>query len=128
MSKKKQSENKFNVLLEELTSTLKETKGFVLEQAPDVAQQMVAEEVIKLKYDLTKCILLFIFSLVTAVTCYFYPDSREGAMVLRAVLGILGLLFVIGMSHDILSTMSEFAQLKAAPKVFLLYKLQRLMG
>lgn len=130
MSEEKK-ETKLDVLLEGLYETLKETKGFVLEQAPDVAKEMIAERTVELKYDLIENIVGVSVGLILMLVSYLIDLPSNWDYVAACFLRGLGLLFgsiiLIISGETTMNTLSLIAQLKSAPKVFILYRLRRLM-
>jgi hypothetical protein len=129
MSKKKKSdvEKRVDQVVESLVNTLEQSKNFVLEQAPDVARQMIAEREVELKFDIISFASGFIACLATVLICFFWNNQSDSVVIARWVIGIIAGFSVLPTGSCLFSTLSKMAQLKVAPKVFLLYRLKRLL-
>ena len=111
-------------VLKDLLVTIKETKSFVLEQAPDVAQEMILlariESVIVLIGSLLFFYLLFYFKgKLNEIESNYDDMSMVYALlsIISPIIGVIGLVAVLG------SLSCWFA-----PKYFLLKELSKLIG
>lgn len=120
-------QGRFNALLDELTTIIKDSKSFALEQAPDIAKQLVAEKGVELKYNLINCFIGNAASLAVLALCLYYPQNSEGWLLIRGLIGATALVCSLISLVETLGTFSQLAQLKVAPKVFLLRQLRKLV-
>ena len=111
-------------VLKELLVTIKDTKSFVLEQAPDVAQEMILlariESVIILIGSLLLFYLLFYFKRKLSEVERSYDEMSMVYALLSIISPIFGMFGLIA----VLSSLSCWF----APKYFLLKELSKLIG
>ena len=131
MTKKENSvyEQAFKSLVDKLNSTEK----FILEQTPEVCQQLVTREMVELGGQaLLALIALVVFGGLSAFSVYkgvnyvpngHYEDTQFALFVCAGVLGILGLIAFGALYFSVV----EFLKIKLAPKVFLISKIKNLI-
>jgi hypothetical protein len=110
-----------------LVKTLKETKSFVVEQAPDVVQQIIKFNTALAWFGIFGFSLLL--GLMVTTWTYFYPFGCAGTDLqfivgASAVFGGVSLIFCVGM---LVQNMIELLKLKTAPKLYLIEYLRRWM-
>ena len=112
------------VVLKDLLVTIKETKSFVLEQAPDVAQEMILlariESVVVLTGSVFLFYLVFYFKRKIAELEYDCDDISMAYTLLSIISPIFGMFGLI----CVLSHLSCWF----TPKYFLLKELSKLIG
>ena len=117
---KKNVESKFDEVINGLVETLKETKSFVRDQAPDVAKQILAEREVEIRYELAKNIVALSAVISVFTLALSWPNPSEVAMVVRIIAGVGAAIMAIAVTECIFSNLKDGAMLKAAPKVYLL--------
>lgn len=101
-------------LIQELTNILKDSKEFVVAQAPDVLQQLIS---FTFTLDLVWTIIAgLLFVLFVAGFIYNWLEDNEGSVVICAIASIV-FFILLGIAS------SELIEVTRAPKVFLLEKL-----
>jgi len=108
-------------LTEFLLSTLKDTKQFVVGQAPDVVRQILAYATWDAKFGIYCGIMLLILSLINFILSAT-DDSSFGE---RAVIcGVLSIIFFIIGVVSIPCNYSTLKKIEIAPKVFIMDQLR----
>ncbi len=120
-------------LIKELVTVLKESKHFVLEQAPEVFQQIV-------KYEMVKSLMYLIIGLgFLVITCFsakgiktlvknnegkdYYQSTGEGLIIALTLTLTFSMIIGIILIAD---NLSGFVQVIYAPKVFIMEYLVRI--
>ena len=119
-------------LLNELVATVQNTKNFVIEQAPDIAKEMIAEEKIINSIIFAISAFALLLSLIGFAFGLFGPEPKNWndfsmlalSRVIFGTISIISGAVSIGTLYD--STIKLLC-LKVAPKVFLLTKLSKLV-
>ena len=110
-----------NQLTEFLLSTLKETKQFVVDQAPDVVRQMPAYAT----WDAKLGIYIGIGCVVAAILFFFLSISDDSYPGGRAIIcGILSTILIIVGPFAICCNYSMLKKIEIAPKVFIMDQLR----
>ena len=121
-----------NNLLNELIVTVKDAKNFAVDQAPDIAKEMISEEKVVQSVSLAMGSFTLLASLGLGLFALLGPDPKNWNDFSVLALGrcssglfcIIGLLFS---THTVYESSIKLLRLKVAPKVFLLNKLSRLV-
>ncbi len=117
-----------------LVDRLEKTEKFVIEQAPEVIQQLVAWEVM----ELTKTLWQNLFGLIIAITSFIlclwaclshlHSESNsggEGIMILSGVGAFVALVFAGIIPFVIVDTYIDIYKIKTYPKAFLFKLLKK---
>lgn len=118
---------KYAEIINGLTETLKETKDFVLEQAPDVAKQLLVAEMIKLKFQLIMCAFFSAVSLGVFMGAVFYHNDDSLICIARFIVGCISFLCTLGSMSETATCVSQLISVTVAPKAFLLKKFKSLL-
>jgi len=110
-------------LIKELLTTIKDTKNFVLDQAPEVAQEMIllarVESAIFFAVSLFFITIAFTFLKNKHLKCDEYSDESLTYLLMRIVFPIIGFCGVLCAINNLSCWI--------APKVFLLKQLSNLL-
>lgn len=108
-------------LLQEILETLKSTKGFVLEQAPDIVQQFykwkVAEHIFYV------ILALIISGVMISLACKYWECVTKDDNAGPVVAGIVGLV-AMGVA---LGNVFNLIQIYVAPKIYLIEYITELL-
>ena len=98
-------------IAEELLNAIVGTKNFIVEQAPDVAQQLLAYHLVT---NSIGAVLVLLFTVVFAhlVRWYYKAESAEGVLVM-AIAFTVSVCFLI-------ECLTSLAKVILAPKIFLI--------
>ncbi len=113
-----------NNFINEMTSILKSTKGFVLEQAPDIFNQILAYNLISSIVLICICILVL---LIVGLSIYFsykhYLKSKatyKSYTVDYMAMHMFVMIITIVSFFSISTSIFEIIKIKTAPKIYLL--------
>lgn len=127
---KKGVASKIDSLLSGLIGRLEKLESVAVEQFPDFCKEIVAERKVQLQNNVIQATL---FSLATIPVTYyliaysFVPEHGDG----RILSSIFAFAFGIGAIFSVISLVSEFLELrilKAAPRVYVLKQLRKMIG
>ncbi len=111
--------------LKEVLETIKQSKGFVLEQAPDLAKEVVLNAKVSALYNLL--VSLFFMALTGSYLIHLAGIEGEikgyqfGLMVASIIVGIIS-------SFGFLCTIESIISLVTAPKMYILKELSKAIG
>lgn len=121
-------------LFNELLVSIHDAKDFAVEQAPEIAKQMVAEEVAVNQVKIVSSVVVLTLSFLTVLFCIFGPEVKNWDN--PSTIGLLGWSkLILGAFSGIGTVICTFElyessialmKLRVAPKVFLLKKLSKL--
>jgi hypothetical protein len=120
-------------LFDELLVSIHDAKDFAVEQAPEIAKQMIAEEIAVNQVQIVSSVAVLTLVLLAVLFCVFGPvvrdwnGSQDAPLIITkfvlSLASIPGTLISIGTLYN--SSMA-LMKLRVAPKVFLLKKLSKL--
>ena len=106
-----------------------EIKDFIATQAPEVLEQSITKRKVELKYDMLAYSFCLILSMVGLFVAAFWPEHGSDAVAARLVGGGIAALFFVAFTVAIINALSNFQQLKVAPKAYVLERyLEKLRG
>lgn len=107
-------------ILEQILKYINETKDFILEQTPDLFQQIIKYEKISAIFGV--CIYSFIFILLCGLSIYVWKSSIDENDIkgyLRFVFPFLSFIFFMSLIFSI----ETLIKINVAPKYFIIHKL-----
>lgn len=119
-------------LLSWIVETLKQSKDFVITQAPDVIQQMLTYEFIEKTIDIFLCLIFIVITLFLMKFVYKkaylapkdYNDEMQEGWALILVFSTLGTIAIILTSSFFLFyNITKLLQIKHTPKAYLIHAL-----
>lgn len=110
-------------ILDWLTDRITKAEGFVLEQAPDVIQQIITMDVITSAVWLL-AFVVSVFAIMSAYRLVWVSSSKwkdeQDRVMARGILGFIAGLFLIALAVGITISLATIAKAKYAPKAYLL--------
>ena len=133
MEQQNQDKSVYEQALESVISRLENVEKFTLDQLPVVCQQIVAEREVEEKFDLITNGIVAVISLSVAIysgfVCSDYAalGANEGKAALCGGLSLVTAIFFLASTGCTLSAFKNLLSLKAAPKLYILNQLRRLI-
>ena len=126
------SRNAINKALADMANRIDRTEKFVVDQAPSICKEIIAEGILDASMDISSSLVVIIFSVILAyLTGKYALGNGSGSGDLKVVSGIGSLLLLaatVGAAAKAWHRINILLTIKRCPKLFILREFRRLVG